>query len=117
MHAAFADARRQSTHAATIYRASEIACNTLPCGFTPLGLPTPLLPVLPFGSPLERYLPDPEPSDETGLTPADIVRRTRQQRAAVAGTLVAGLEMAKQGLLQIEQTAPFETVVLSLVDG
>jgi len=76
-----------------------------------------LLPVLPSGSPLERYLPDPEPSDETGLTPADIVRRTRQQRAAVAGTLVAGLEMAKQGLLQIEQTAPFETVVLLLVDG
>ncbi len=40
MHAAFADARRQSTHAATIYWASEIACNTLPCGFTPLGLST-----------------------------------------------------------------------------
>lgn len=76
-----------------------------------------LLPVLPPGSPLERYLPDPEPSDEPGLTPADIVRRTRQQRAAVAGTLVAGLEMAKQSLLRIEQTAPFETVVLSLVDG
>ncbi len=71
-----------------------------------------LLPVLPCGSPLERYLPDLEPSDETGLTSADIVRRTRQQRAAVAGTLVAGLEMAKQGIVAMQQDAPHGSIRL-----
>lgn len=63
-----------------------------------------LLPVLPEGSSLLRYLPgaaalaDPRRAD-SAVQPV-------QQRGAVATTLVAGLEMARQGLLSLEQAEP-----------
>ncbi len=62
---------------------------------------------------LSRLLGEPEIAGPE----ADPARVALRRRGAVAATFIAGLELAKQGLLQIEQASPFETVVLSLVDG
>ena len=60
-----------------------------------------LAPVLPEGSSLLRYLPDPAALADPRLPDAAV--QPVQQRCAVATTLIAGLEMAKQGLLNLEQ--------------
>ncbi len=55
-----------------------------------------LLPVLPDGSPLTAYLPP---------IPEDAPTRARRCRAAVASTLIAGLERARDGALLLDQDA------------
>jgi segregation and condensation protein A len=61
-----------------------------------LGLVTRLLAVLPDGSPLTAYLPP---------IPQDAPARTLRCRAAVASTLIAGLEHARDGALSLDQDA------------
>ena len=60
-----------------------------------------LAPLLPEGSSLLRYLPDPAALADPRLPDAAV--QPVQQRCAIATTLIAGLEMAKQGLLNLEQ--------------
>jgi segregation and condensation protein A len=60
-----------------------------------------LAPVLPEGSSLLRYVPDPVALADPRLPDAAV--QPAQQRGAVASTLIAGLEMARQGLLSLEQ--------------
>jgi segregation and condensation protein A len=40
--------------------------------------------------------------------------RTLRLRAALASTLVAGLELARDGALMLEQTQPFGSIILAL---
>ena len=60
-----------------------------------------LAPVLPEGSSLLRYLPDAAALVDPRLP--EVAVQPVQQRGAVATTLIAGLEMARQGLLSLEQ--------------
>jgi segregation and condensation protein A len=53
-----------------------------------------LLPTLPLGSPITAYLPS---------IPADSPDRRQQCRVAVASTLLASLELARNGALTLEQ--------------
>jgi segregation and condensation protein A len=55
-----------------------------------------LLPVLPDGSPLAAYVPP---------IPQDVPARARRCRVAVASTLIAGLERARDGALLLDQDA------------
>ena len=55
------------------------------------------------GAPLAAFLPKPT-GDETN--------RPLQMRAAVASTVMAGLELAREGVLTLYQEAPFETITL-----
>jgi segregation and condensation protein A len=67
-----------------------------------------LLPVLPDGSPLEAYLP---------TIPRDAPRRALRQRAALASTLIAALERARDGALSLEQETAWQSIRLTrLVD-
>jgi segregation and condensation protein A len=61
-----------------------------------IGRVSQLLPVLPDGSPLAAYLP---------LIPRDAPARALRCRVAVASTLIAGLERARDGALQLDQEA------------
>jgi segregation and condensation protein A len=63
-----------------------------------------LLDVLPDGSPLEAYLP---------TIPRDAPRRALRQRAAVASTLIAALERARDGALSLEQEAAWQPIRLT----
>jgi segregation and condensation protein A len=63
-----------------------------------------LAPVLPEGSSLLRYLPDPAALADPLLP--EVAPQPVQHRGAVATTLIAGLEMARQGLLNLEQAEP-----------
>jgi segregation and condensation protein A len=63
-----------------------------------------LLPVLPDGSPLEAYLP---------TIPQDAPRRALRQRAALASTLIAALERARDGALLLEQEAAWQPIRLT----
>jgi segregation and condensation protein A len=59
-------------------------------------------------APLERFLPALGPSAETALpTPLSLRRRS-----AVASTLLAGLELAREGVVTLHQPAPFATITL-----
>jgi segregation and condensation protein A len=60
-----------------------------------------LAPVLPEGSSLLRYLPDPAALADPRLPDAAV--QPVQQRGAIAATLIAGLELARQGLLSLNQ--------------
>ena len=57
-----------------------------------------MLPDLPDGAPLEHFLP-PAADDQPDLP--------LQQRAALASTLLAGLELEREGSAKLEQDAPF----------
>jgi segregation and condensation protein A len=63
-----------------------------------------LLAVLPDGSPLEAYLP---------TIPQDAPQRALRQRAAVASTLIAALERARDGALSLEQEAAWRPIRLT----
>ena len=63
-----------------------------------------LLAVLPGGSPLEAYLP---------TIPQDAPRRALRQRAALASTLIAALERARDGALLLEQEAAWQPIRLT----
>ena len=60
-----------------------------------------LLPVLPDRSRLQAYLPD---------LPPDAPRRALRQRAALASTLIAALERARDGALSLEQDAAWTPI-------
>ena len=64
-----------------------------------------LLPSLPDGSHLSLYVPDEQQIKAGGQYPDDV--QAWQRKAAVAGTLIAGLEMTKQGTLVLEQYGLF----------
>ena len=59
-------------------------------------------------APLERFLPALGPSAETALPMPLSLRR----RSAVASTLLAGLELAREGVVTLHQPAPFATITL-----
>jgi segregation and condensation protein A len=61
-----------------------------------------LLPGLPDGAPLERFLPEPGGGDAPD---AALLRR-----AALASTLLAGLEMSREGRAELAQDMAFGTV-------
>jgi len=69
---------------------------------------TRLLPELPDGSTLTRFLP------QVALEPPEYDLRCR---SAVASTLVAGLELARQGTLTLGQEESFGTVEVHAVEG
>jgi segregation and condensation protein A len=48
---------------------------------------------------------------------ADAADRTLQARAAVASTLVAGLELAREGALSLQQAEDFGTVTMAATVG
>jgi segregation and condensation protein A len=60
--------------------------------------------VLPDGSPLQAYLP---------AIPPDAPRRALRQRAALASTLIAALERARDGALSLEQDAAWRPIRVS----
>jgi segregation and condensation protein A len=63
-----------------------------------------LLAVLPDGSPLEAYLP---------TIPLDAPQRALRHRAAVASTLIAALERARDGALSLEQESAWMPIRLT----
>jgi segregation and condensation protein A len=65
---------------------------------------TELLPESPAGLPLERCLPS-----ILSYAPDRPIRL----RAAIASTLVAGLELARDGTLMLDQTQPFGSIILA----
>jgi segregation and condensation protein A len=65
-----------------------------------------LLAAMPEEAPLGRFLP--RGSTEDGRPD----RRPLWQRSAVASTLIAGLELARDGALRLEQQAPFAAITL-----
>ncbi|MBV1800319.1 segregation/condensation protein A [Siccirubricoccus sp. G192] len=65
-----------------------------------------LLPGLPHGAPLARFLP---PAGEGG-------RDRLQRRAALASTLLAGLELARDGAAALEQDRAFGEIRVSPAD-
>jgi segregation and condensation protein A len=68
----------------------------------------------PEGGDLSSFLP-PIATDAT--IAAEAPDRTLQTRAAVASTLVAGLELAREGVLSIQQAEDFETVTMAAAAG
>lgn len=68
-----------------------------------------LLKLLPEGSadaPLGRFLPETAAGE-------DAVRVGLRRRSAVASTLVAGLELAREGLVTLQQPEAFATITLA----
>lgn len=68
-----------------------------------------LLAQAPDDAPLDRFLPD-FPTQAGIETPAPL---PLQRRAAVASTLIAGLELARDGVVALHQPASFATITLS----
>ncbi len=66
-----------------------------------------LLPATPEGMPLERFLPE-----TSAHEPEELLRR----RAALASTLVAGLELEREGQAVLAQDEPFAAILLTLRD-
>jgi segregation and condensation protein A len=54
--------------------------------------------------PLERFLPE---------ISADASHRALRRRAALASTLMAGLELARDGTLAVDQCPPFGTILFA----
>jgi segregation and condensation protein A len=57
-------------------------------------------------APLERFLPALDAQAEPAMPPPLPLRR----RSAVASTLIAGLELAREGLVTLHQPAPFAAI-------
>lgn len=57
-------------------------------------------------APLERFLPA---LDTEAVTPTPL---SLQRRSAVASTLLAGLELAREGMVTLHQPVPFATITL-----
>jgi segregation and condensation protein A len=60
-------------------------------------------------APIERFLPALDPEARVTAPPSPALRR----RSAVASTLIAGLELAREGVVSLHQPAPFATITLS----
>ena len=67
----------------------------------------------PDGAPLARFLPDPPDPAEPG-EPA--TWRQRRRRSAWSSTLIAGLELARQGEVTLRQARDFEPIHLAPAD-
>ena len=61
-----------------------------------------MLPAIPEGAPLERFLPETAAGDDPGAA--------LQRRAALASTLLAGLELEREGSAALAQDEPFGRV-------
>jgi segregation and condensation protein A len=61
-----------------------------------------LLPGVPDGAALERFLPPPPAPDAPDAE--------RRRRGALASTLLAGLELAREGRVELRQDASFGTI-------
>ncbi|MBB2174405.1 segregation and condensation protein A [Gluconacetobacter johannae] len=57
---------------------------------------------------LDNFLPDTGP----GIDAADDAERMRLRRAAMAGTLIAGLELARNGAIELRQDEQFGRIML-----
>ena len=68
-----------------------------------------LLRTLPPGSPLAEYLPERQAIDGEGKPGAGAATWLVTQ-AAIASTLLAGLELAKQGIVDVEQEQPLAAI-------
>ena len=110
----------------------NIACNTLPCSFTRMGLPALVALRLPAGT--TAYQPRRLPFWTIGEAAARIARlldgrpdgatmeaflpeitgedpsRTLRCRAAVAATFVAGLELTRNGAATLDQDEPWQSI-------
>ncbi len=64
-----------------------------------------MLPTLPDGAALEHFLP-PAADDQPNDMPL-------QRRAALASTLMAGLELSREGNASVEQSQPFGRIVVT----
>ena len=58
----------------------------------------------PEGAPLERFLPE---------TPVDGLDQALQRRAALASTLLAGLELGREGAASLSQEGAFAAIVVA----
>jgi segregation and condensation protein A len=70
-----------------------------------------MLVFLPDGAPLERFLPAIDAGDDTRG------RRDLRRRGAWAGTLLAGLELAREGEVALIQERAFKPIHLRRLDG
>ncbi|NVN12907.1 segregation and condensation protein A [Nguyenibacter vanlangensis] len=61
---------------------------------------------------LDSFLPESGP----GLDAEDDLERTRLRRAAMAGTLIAGLELARNGAIELRQEEIFGRIMLRACD-
>ena len=72
---------------------------------------------------LELFLPDwiqggwLQTHDCSSASGADEVHDPRARRAAVAGTLIAGLELARSGVIELHQEAEFGTILLRRIEA
>jgi segregation and condensation protein A len=64
-------------------------------------------------APLDRFLPTRDAPAETAMPTLPSLRR----RSAVASTLIAGLELAREGLVTLHQPAPFAAITLCASTG
>ena len=64
-----------------------------------------MLPAIPEGAPLERFLPETTASDDPGAA--------LQRRAALASTLLAGLELDREGAASLSQATAFGAIVVA----
>ena len=67
---------------------------------------------LPNWCALDSMLPDFIRSQPAGEAGPDAGQATRERRAAVAGMLIAGLELARSGALELRQEQAFSTILL-----
>jgi segregation and condensation protein A len=64
-----------------------------------------MLPAIPEGAPLERFLPETVAGDDPGAA--------LQCRAALASTLLAGLELGREGAASLSQATTFGGIVVA----
>ena len=64
----------------------------------------------PDGASLWSFLPDPEALEAVGLVPGAVLDPALLRRSAIASTLVAGLELARQGQLTLAQEEGFGAI-------
>jgi segregation and condensation protein A len=64
-----------------------------------------MLPAIPGGAPLERFLPETAAGDDPGAA--------LQCRAALASTLLAGLELGREGAASLSQATAFGAIVVA----
>jgi len=97
------DADRIDT--STPYRPARLALWTVPDARARI---LQLLAETSYNAPLERFLPALDLEARVTTPPSPSLRR----RSAVASTLIAGLELAREGVVTLHQPAPFATITL-----
>ena len=89
----------------TPYRPARLALWTVPDARARI---LQLLAETSYNAPLERFLPALDLEARVTTPPSPSLRR----RSAVASTLIAGLELAREGVVTLHQPAPFATITL-----